>query len=429
MPEEPNKVPTNETPELTAVPSFDIEPATNASQPVESIVDTPFAQQPTVSPVQQPTVAPMGMPPKKSKKGIIIGSVIGGLVVLIGASSALAYNLWYQNPDKVMADAVGNILSGENTKGSSTVVLAMNGNGVEGELKIDAKSDDKIAMGAINLSLSMKEPAVTLKDIKLDVVASSDGDGYIKINDADKIIDQALTAYFEYMAKSTSQYGGAIDTPVQVADQKKAITDMLDPVVKRINNQWIKFPNEGDATEISKEQQCTTDAIKKFQSDKATSNELTKTYIDNKFVIVKEKLPVKDGSLGYVLDLDTTKAKSFGTALENTKFAAELKKCGDSSTLSTDTDSVSKNPFKDTRVEIRIDRWSHKITGVSMDAKLKDANGAPDTYSLKSTFDYKKVENLSAPKDATDYRDLQKEIEKMMSGGSTASSSSSLLSI
>ncbi len=408
-------------------PQYDVAPSTT---PVMSAFGTaPVSPVETASSLPQPTTPSVAMPsnnfsmqqpPKSGKKGIIIGGVIAGALVLFGGSGALAYGMWYQNPDKVIADAVMNMVTGVSTTSASSVTTASisNKNGT-GSIQFDLKGNEDIASGTMKLSLNITTPVkIAVKDVTVNLVATKSGDAYFQAKDMDKVADQVIDAYLETMASGSAGFGGA-PSAADIAMMKTAVRESIDPVLQKINNKWIKLPADSADSEESKSQKCAADLIAKLKTNKAMSKELSKTYMENKFVVVKEKLPVEDGSLGYVLGLDTEKVNGFGKAVVKTAFMKELTACDPGAETPTfdDSDALKSedNPFKSSRFELRVSRWSHKITGVKAEMVTKDESmgDGPTTMKFETKIDYGKVDGITAPTDAVDFETLQKDLESV----------------
>jgi hypothetical protein len=370
------------------------------NQPLESAAETP--------PVFGGTLPPA----KKSnrKKFIIIGVFAGVLALLIGGTVA-AYNLWYQNPDKVLGDALVNTLKAKTVTYTGSFDMNVNETGLAGDasdkmnlsVKIEGKSSHTV--GDVNVAISMKSDGKTYSISGAGII-DKDANLFIKVSDLTKLL-KSLPEESEY------SYG-------KLPSYYKTIVDKVDTKWIRVSSDDIREFSDDSA----KTQTCVEDVFKKLQDDKELSNELLKVYKDNKFIVVDEKLPAKNGSLGYVIDIDSSKSKDFAKAADKTKFAKELQKCDESFKFSSSSSSSSSNDSDTkTRVEVWIDRWSHQLTKVSFTAEGDEADGM---FVVEPKFNQSVA--VEAPKDFIPLKDLRKDIEdayaQYMSEAMTSSSES-----
>lgn len=183
--------------------------------------------------------------------------------------------------------------------------------------------------------------------------------------------------------------------------------------VAKLDSKWVRIEAK-DIKEYSGSDKdvvkCVQDAFKKLDNDKAMSKEIAKLYQDNKFVIIKEKLPSKNDSLGYVLDIDNAKLEAFGKAGENSAFAKEVKKCGNQTGDSSgDSSYEAETDGTTSRVEVWVGRWNHHLTKVYATSESKDAKGSM-TFEPK----FNQTVNIVAPTDFVKAADLQKIYEDAM---------------
>ena len=415
MPDEPaNDKPTNQdTPVAAPVPEVEVEPSTNteAAQPVE---------QTGVEPAEQPAAAPVTSVPKKSgKKKWIIGGVIAGTLVLLGGGGVLAYVAWHESPDKVLADGFANVLHKQPTGGGLT--LAVEGGDIEADLKLDATGNDKLSKAALSLKIDSDKHEIDLTGQAEMVSNVESGTFYLKLRDVRQTVEQVIDAAIEQSAESYESLGLEM-TDRQVADQKKRTMTQLEPIITKIDNKWIKFNADGTSS-TSKEQKCLNDTMKKLRDDAEMRRELVNVYADNKFVEIKENLGVKDGSHGFVLDINQEKARAFGKAGESTAFARALKACTGETSSRSDTTTPSTNSgnddLKNTRVEVWVSQWSHQITAMKMNTTY---TGTGDDVSINADvkLDYSgAAENIEEPTDAVDAETLQQDLQQLMGVGVT----------
>jgi hypothetical protein len=389
---------TGETPKSETPASFSEQSASSA---------TPFGQRiadPTASGPNQPltSATPPAFggtlaPAKKSnrKKFIIIGVVAGVLALLIGGSVA-AYNLWYQNPDKVLGDALVNTLKAKTVvyTGSFDIDYKAKESSFEPSdqaTRVSVKVDGKSATTAGEVNIAV-ETTFEGKEYKISGSGLVDKDAniFVKVNDVKKLLSSLPD-----------------ESGVKYDQLPSYITDIVD----KVDSKWIRISAD-DIREFSddyaKKQTCVEDVFKKLQDDKEFGNELLKVYKDNKFIVVDEKLPAKNGSLGYVIDVDKSKSKDFAKAADKTKFAKELQKCDDSFKFSSSSSSSSSNDSDTkTRVEVWVDRWSHQLTKVSFTAEGDEADGM---FVFEPQFN--QPITVEAPKDFIPLKELKKDIEE-----------------
>lgn len=364
-------------------------------QPTQSAMPGSTPETPNTF-LEQPSTPPAPAPNKK-RKGLIIGGIIAAALVVLGGGGALAYS-WYQNPEKVVADAVMNAIkaktvtfTGELTvENDSKVKLELNGatDAVSGEL-------------AAKMTFPMGEKEQTLEaNAKFD----KNGDLYFKAKQLDKLVEANRE---------------------QLPPESQATVDQL---VAKINDRWVKVSADDlakfDETS-SKRQKCVADALKKYSEDSVATNEVIEVYKKNKFIKVEQNLGTKDGSLGYTLKGDKATAESFFKGLKDTKLYKTLHECDPSLELDEkqSSEQTTEQPNVETRVELWVSQWSHEVTELKFTANDKEAKASSVAF-LKPKFN--QPVNVEAPKDAISLAQLQADIEAVINSAMEAEMQSAM---
>ena len=326
--------------------------------------------------------------PNKKKK-FIIGGIIAGAVLLLGGGTYAAYALWYQNPEKVLTDAVSNLIRAKTATYSGT--LAMDTKDVKVRVVFDGKQASELN-GEGNAKITLTSQG---KDFVVNGSALVDKDGnlFFKVGNLKTILDDVL------------KQSGMTSSP-------------FDELVAKIDNKWIRVSAD-DLAEYDKDagkaQTCLTDTMKKIQNDKAVHDGLVKAYENNKFVVIDSSLPGRTingvDSMGYKLSLNNEAAKKFAEAVNEMQFMKDLQKCDSSFELfkldASDMKSTTGTTSTET-VEVSVSRWSHEFTQLKVTGKDDDASGE---FILEPIFG--KDVTVAAPSDFMTLKELQAEIEKV----------------
>lgn len=346
----------------------------------ETIADASFDES-----LSEPAVAVVP-PQKKSKKGLIIGIVIASVLVLLGAGSVAAYNLYYQNPQKVITDAIINAVTATSSVYSGTVAIGSDGY----TLAVDLSTKQSTTAGAMDAKMTLTADGKVYVVNTAAVVAES-GDVYVK---ADKV--KELVA--DYSAAL------ALLNPTTGQD--------LDRLVAKVDGSWIKISSDdlkSYDSGLAKAQVCINDTVKKFKNDKAATDQISQLYIKNQFITVIEKLGTKDSSLGYKLKSDSVKAKAFAAGLADTTIYKSLHDCDSTFTITPSDVDGSESSGKDAIVEVWISRWSHQLTSVS----IKDeSDGSTFDMTLKPT--YNGDVTIATPESSITLTQLQSDITALL---------------
>jgi predicted transcriptional regulator YdeE len=383
----------------------------NLSRP-EPSQSTPFSSEQEVTGVQStPDVAspadttPLGSTglatptSKKSKKPLIIGLIIGLLVVLAGTSVA-AYNLWYQNSDKVLTDAVMNAVKAKTASYTGTVAITTNDDSGDttGTAKLTINGKNSGDASEVNVTLAMTNEG---KDYSFSGAGLFDKDGnlFLKVNNVRDIIDE-------------------------LNENKATMPKSIDDLIAKVDGNWIKV-SASDLKEFSAEagetQTCVTDAMKKLENDSKATKEIADLYRNNQFVVVKEKLPSLDGSLGYVIDTDSSKGRTFMAGLKNTTAFKEIQKCNEDLSLDeNDFFKESSDTSTKSRVEVWVDRWSHQLTKIHITGSDDEGSGDATIVPI-----FNQAVEVNAPSKFVTISELKQDIEDMQSELMTTESSSS----
>lgn len=395
-------------PIVTSEATPDIEPA--SAPPVVPAQERTAYQPQAAQSVETPPAAVVVPPKNNKKKMIIIGAVVACALALTSVGSALAYNLWYQNPDKVIIDSVINLVKAKSMVGDGEFTVKTDDASVS--VKLDTKTADQNGYMTAKVSVDLKK-----QNFKIDVsgeAAYIDDAVYLKVNDLEKSYRKVVDTYIDMSADAAIE-----DVTTEMKDSvKDAVDEQFMPIINKIDNKWIKISSD-DLKDVNKEtdktRECVADAVKKLQEDSKMSSELVTLYRDNKFVLVDEKLGSKDGSLGYSIDIDQAAAKSFGNGFAKTTIAKELTKCDDSFDFSTTEEIDNEDTLKDVHAEVWIDRWSHQLTQVSVEGASKDDDGK---FSFVYNTQVNKAVSVEAPKDFVTLKQLQDDLSKTFLGSS-----------
>lgn len=360
------------------------------SQPTNDASTTPVVSAYPAGPVEPANPAAAGglsVAPKKSKKRFVIaGVVMAVLALLIGGGSA-AYALWYQNPDKVIGEALGNALMSESAK-TSTVIKATNKQG-------DATSSYDIKLNTLN----------NLKDARADVAVSSDA--------AEATFDVSGSL----LVKNNEKFFVKIDKLKELLEKSGmqsylGSSESVTALIEKLDSNWVVVTkdeieeNTGTKDEASK---CIEGVINKLRSDDAYSADVRELYKKYPLITVKQKLGSKDGSLGYEIDFARENAIKFADGVNGTKFFKDAKKCDDKIKDLKGEEIFKESDSKDdekVKVVVWIDRWSHQFTKLEVTGTADDA-----TLNMTTDMKFDIPVKIDEPKDAITIDELKSDIE------------------
>ncbi|MGV9001638.1 MAG: hypothetical protein ACOH18_01640 [Candidatus Saccharimonadaceae bacterium] len=366
---------------------------------------TPSAAEPTGQAPMTISSAPITPQPKKSRKGLIIASIIVGALLLLGGTSASAYFLWYQNPQKVVTDSLVNAITAKTVSINATVDYEATAGT---KLKIEATGRNSLE-GNVNLGVKLTiNSEGTDYTVDGEGIYGVNGDIYFKVNDLQKLVD-----------KFEEQSNGELDFSA------------LNGVIKKIDSNWIKISSDdmGDVSkEYSKTQKCFADVSKSLENDKSFAktarSEVEKLYKENSFIIIGKALDSRtiggQDSIGYPITADRTKADAFFTGFEKTQLGKKMIECDDSLKFSDLADDYNKDNSSKPEIELWVSRFGHNITELNW--KMSDAD-AKGTIVINPAFN--KNEAVTVPTDSIKFSEITSDIEAAYSDLYSSSDTSS----
>ena len=381
------------------------------SQPTEQ---TPPSQ--PISPIEPVQTQTSIVPPAPRKTGRIIAIVAGAVGAVLLIVAVLLYFLWWQNPNKMAADAILSVLTSQ--KGVSKGDVIITGNDVRLAANITGVANGEDTSADVEIKLEVPDvPELTLT---VQNVTAKDGAIYLKASGLNDAVDTAVNAIFD---ASMSNYGITMtETEAQEAkDQmRQQINTSYGPIIDKIENQWLKISADDMTNEESK---CIADVASSLRDNKERRAELLRIYQRNNFVVVKNKVESRNGATGFEIDLESdevkSKIKNFVAEAKETEIVKELEKCG-SGTFSDLEDSVSGDSSQASgTLVIWVDNLSHKMTAFKLDIKGGEGNEA---VTISTTFDLElgKAANISIPNDARDAKEVISEIEGLFGYSGTS---------
>ena len=330
-------------------------------------------------------VQPMTMTPKKrkiTKKTLII--IVAAVILLLSAGAVLVYKFWYQNPDKVVADALSNALQADSYSYSGT----MSGTSSGAEMKITFDGEATRKSGAVNVKLTsdMNGQDITLSGKAL---IAEEGDVYVQLGNVGEL--------------ASSLFGG-----MGMAMLPPSFSSVIDIV----DGQWIRIDAD-DLTQYADtdNQKMTSciDSIKLLQANGDAQDELAKLYREHSFIDIDESLDDATingvDSLGYRLTINQQVLKDFSDKARDIPKVEILKACE-----SDDETELNGEPASLPSFAVYISRWGHELTQV----KVSDIDSADSQGELVLNTDFNTDVSVQVPQDAMTFEELQAQIEAAM---------------
>ena len=352
-------------------------------------------------PAPQPQYNSVPMRPKKKKTGLIIGVVLGAVVLISIVSAALVYFLWWQNPEKMVTDAISSAIMSKKMTADGKVVVDIRDQG-KIELNVKTATDSGKSKANIDAKLNIKgvEKSIPLDG---DMVLGDDGTIYVKINNFKDLYSSLLEVVME------SSSGGKMSR-AQIEAYRDQTLKKLNSEINKMNGTWMKVSPD----EIGDEYKCGIDALKKFQNDESARKELAQLYQKNSFFTIKDsKISDRNGGRGFELQGDNSKLSKFSDELKNSSAGKALGKCGKSNSYkSSESSSIDTASLK-----VWVDRSSHELKALELKGDSKKVS-----VEISFDIDVNKSEEIKIPSSAESLKEF---IEGFMSGYSSGLSSTS----
>ena len=353
-------------------------------------------------PAPQPQYNSVPMQPKKKKTGLIIGIVLGVIALIAIISAVLVYFLWWQNPEKMVTDAVSNAIMAKKMTADGKVVVDMRGQG-KIELNVKTATDSGKSKANIDAKLNIKgvEKNIPLKG---DAVLDNDGTIYVKINNFKDLYGTLLEIVME------SSSGGNLSRS-QIETYRDQTLEKMGSEIDKMSDTWMKISPD----EIGSEYKCGINALKKIQSDESARKELAQIYQKNSFFTIKDsKISDRNGGRGFELQGNNkSNSSKFEEEFKNSSVGKALGKCGKSNSYK----SSGSSSIDTASLKVWVDRSSHEL-------KALELKGDSKKVSVEISFDINmnKSEEIKTPSDAESLKEF---VEGFMSGYSSGLSSTS----
>lgn len=393
---------------------------------MEDQVDDQYQQTNQQQPYQQPSAPPPAKKEvfsgdKKNKKALVSGIVIG-VILLIIATVAVLYFAWWQNPQKMITDAIVNASKVEQMVMDSKMEIKI----PENNITVDLKYNVNAGKSSTDATMKIKSDSLSEDiEVKLDAVTEENGTVYFKLGKIDKVVDLFIKDQTEDYQSMIEEMGQSPeDLPEDyLAEQEAMMRAMLEPMVEKVNDKWIKVSKNSFNDEESQSLSCTAEVFEKLQTDTNLQNEVANAYRDNQFLVVKNKIESRNGGTGFEIDLNSPEAKNratgFSQAMESTEFGKQIKKCNE--TVEEDSEAESENDGDLSKLTLKI--WVHPMTHqfTSLEIGYNDKE-AESEMKFVGDFQMNSSNQVTIPSDSQDIKKLMEEFTGLMFGEASADS-------
>jgi hypothetical protein len=295
---------------------------------------------------------------KSGKKKWIIGAILASVLIVLGVGGWAAYAFWYQNPDKIITDALYNTMLSKTIAENGSLSISSS-DGTSSVFKLQGKGGYKEG-GTASIALTSTYADRTVLKLGLDASQTSKGDYYFKLSN----LQNAYKTYLDQLTKSEQKDGY---TDAEIKQSVALINGFVKPYIDKLDSQWVRFAmtdiNKYDKT-LEEVYTCENKLMTDVANDdkKTQLIEMAKLYQKYKIIVFESNLGTKDGNIGLLVHVDQHELKSFINDLGNTAFVKAFKACNKSKDSSSHEAAGNDTPNIDfNRLELWVDQWSHAL--------------------------------------------------------------------
>ena len=339
-------------------------------------------------PTPQPPYGNMATPkPKKKKTGLIVGITLGALAIVAIIAALLTYFLWWQNPEKIVTDAVSNAIVAKKAVVNGKIVANMK-DSVKLELNVKANSASDKVKSNIDAKLTIKDIDKSFS-FKGDVVVDGDGTVYVKIDN----LKDSFSDIFELMMEEKSAKSGFALSKDQIKEYRDEMLSQLESVLDKFNGKWMKISSDDLKNDDYK---CYTEALKKMRRDEGIRKEIAQLYRKNNFLDIKDtKLSDRNGGRGFEIKGNRDKFSKFSEQLKDSSVGKDMSKC---KKIDNETGESSDG---DASLKLWASGFSHELRAIEFKGRANDT-----TIEASLDVDMNKASEVEIPSDAANMKEL-----------------------
>ena len=336
----------------------------------------------------QPPYGNMVAPQSKKKKtGLIVGITLGVLAIVAIIAALLTYFLWWQNPEKMVTDAVSNAIVSKKAVVNGKIVANMK-DSVKLELNVKANSASDKVKSNIDAKLTVKDIDKSFS-FKGDVVVDGDGTVYVKIDN----LKDSFSDIFELIVEEKSAKSGFALSKDQRKEYRDEMLSQLEPVLDKFNGKWMKISSDDLKNDDYK---CYTEALKKMRSDEGIRKEIAQLYRKNNFLDIKDtKLSDRNGGRGFEIKGNRDKFSKFAEQLKDSSVGKDMSKC---KKIDNETGESS---YGESSLKLWASGFSHELRAIEFKGRANDT-----TIEASLDVDMNKASEVEIPSDAANIREL-----------------------
>lgn len=366
---------------------------------------SPHSPVPISPAVFQPGVVAI---PKKSKKGVIIGSIVIMLLLAIGGGGLVTY-AWYQNPEKVVMDGLIKAMQAKTFTANSTAKISFGDGSMTATFAAQGGSKEGYG-GTMKLTYQpTKGPQVTVNGAGM---YASNGDLYFRATNVKKAYETTVDTYMDSRTKEAATAGLRM-TDAEKHTVKQQVSQLFLPLVNMLEGQWIKVT----ATDMKRvnersgqQYECLQAVVQKSLNGKKFSQQLRDLYAKHRALIIRESGNNKGDSKGYVITVDRSKLEAFKDNAKQLSFYNELERCDKKTPGEVNAIDNTADSEVVTNIELWVDQWTHTITDFTV--KISDSS---TKAVISGTTEFNKPVVVTVPSEFKNLKELQTEIEKTFS--------------
>jgi hypothetical protein len=307
------------------------------------------------------------------------------VLLFVGIGGALAYNLWYQNPQKVITDSLIHAAAARTASYNATFSAVADNTA---EITVDGMAANGLQSGNVTLSF-------TTAGKKNDIKGAA-------------VIDMANNVYFKLtnVADLVKPYRAALPNSGQT---------LLDDLVTKLGSNWIKLsPTDlkNYNSSFATTEECTTAALKTLQGNASAGREIGAVYKKHQFITIDKKLGSKNGSLGYQISANQSTLRAFEHDVEATAVYKALHQCNPNvspSSLASFFGGTSQ------QATIYVSRFTHQLTSLSATGKDSKAKTSA-TFTITPMFNVPVT--IQVPKKTTTIAQLLSDLQAVLQSAS-----------